>query len=58
MQLNHFTALMLFAVVVSIAFAFLSKRRARERVRYAVQAFLGFVLVAVVVAWGMYLLSR
>ena len=57
-NLSHFQALLLFALVVSIAFAFLTKRRAGERVQYVVWAFLLFLLVAVALGWAMYPLSR
>lgn len=58
MTLNHFQAMLLFAVVVSAAFAFLTKRTAGERLRYALLAFLAFMGVALVVGWLMFPLSR
>ena len=58
MNLNHFQALLLFAFVISVAFALLSKRKLGERVKYAVWAFLAFLLVAVAVGWLMYPMSH
>ena len=58
MQLTHFPAMLLFAVVISVAFAFLTKRTFAERLRYALWAFLAFVLVAVVISWLMYPFPR
>jgi heme A synthase len=58
MMLNHFQAMLIFALAVSLAFAFLSKNSMSERVRYAVWAFLAFLLVAVGIGWLMYPFSR
>lgn len=58
MTLNHFQALLLFAAVISIAFAFLTKQTARDRLKYALWAFLAFVLVAVALGWLMYPFPR
>ena len=58
MQLNHFQAMLLFAVIISIAFAFLTKQTARDRLKYALWAFLAFVLVAVALGWIMYPFPR
>jgi hypothetical protein len=57
-MLNHFQTLMLFALAVSVAFAFLSKQTAGEQIRYAILAFLGFLVVAVGIGWLMYPFSR
>jgi len=58
MNLSHFQTLLLLALVISVAFAFLSKRRMGDRGKYAVWAFLMFLLVAVAIGWLMYPLSR
>jgi heme A synthase len=58
MNLNHFQAMLLFALVISVAFAFLTKRQLGERVKYALWAFLAFLLVGVAVGWLMYPISR
>ena len=57
-MINHFQAMLIFALAVSLAFAFLSKSRMDERIRYAVWAFLAFLVVAIGIGWLMYPLSR
>ena len=56
--LTHFQALVFFALVVSVTFAFLSKRSAVERGRYVLWAFFAFLLVAVGIGWLMYPFSK
>ncbi len=58
MNLNHFQALLLFAFVISAAFAFLTKRKLDERLKYALWAFLAFLVVGVAIGWVMYPMSR
>ena len=43
---------------VSLAFALLSKNTMNERVRYAVWAFLAFLVVAIGIGWLMYPFSH
>ena len=57
-MLDHFQALLLFAVTVSIAFALLSKRTLKDQITYAVWSFIGFLAVAVGIGWLMYPFSR
>ncbi|HSZ19077.1 MAG TPA: hypothetical protein VK770_04755 [Candidatus Acidoferrum sp.] len=57
-SLTHFQAMLFFAVVVSITFAFLSKRGLTERVKYSMWAFLAFLLVAIGIGWLMYPFSQ
>ena len=58
MTMNHFATMVIFALAVSAAFAFLSKNTTRERVRYAVWAFVAFLLVAIGIGWLMYPFSH
>ncbi len=58
MNLNHFQAMLLFAFVISVAFAFLTKRKLDERIKYALWTLLTFLLVAVAAGWLMYPMSR
>ena len=58
MMINHFQAMLIFALAISLAFAFLSKNRMNERIRYAVWAFLAFLVVAIGIGWLMYPFSR
>ena len=57
-NLTHFGALLFFALVVSVTFAFLSKRGLAERAKYTLWAFLAFLLVAVGIGWLMYPFSQ
>ncbi len=58
MRLTHFQALLLFALVISIAFAFLSKKSPRERLKYAFWSFLAFLVIALGIAWLMFPFPR
>jgi hypothetical protein len=57
-HLSHFAAMLLFALLVSLALACLTRRTTRERVKYAAWSFATFVLVSVGIAWLMYPFSR
>ena len=56
--LRHFPALLLFAFVVSGAFAFMMKSTARERLRYTARSFFYFVFVSLVAGWLMFIFQR
>ncbi len=56
--MKHFQLMLLFAFVISLAFAFLTKRQLSERVKYGLWTFLLFLIVAVTIGWLMYPLSR
>jgi hypothetical protein len=58
MTLNHFEIMTIFAVAVSVVFAFLSKQATGERVRYFVMALVAFLAVAIGIGWLMYPFSR
>ncbi len=58
MILNHFQMMVVFALGVSLGFAFLSKHRMSERLRYGIWAFLAFLTVAIGIGWLMYPFSR
>jgi len=55
---NHFEAMVIFALAVSVAFALLSKQSTRERAVYFLWAFLVFMAVAIGIGWLMYPFSR
>lgn len=57
-NLTHFGALVFFALVVSITFAFLSKRTTDERLQYSLWAFLAFLVIAIGIGWLMYPFSQ
>jgi hypothetical protein len=48
----------LFALLVSIALAGLTKRTAEERTKYALSCFLKFLAVAIAIGWLMYPFSH
>jgi hypothetical protein len=52
--LSHFTALTIFALLVSTVFALVTKNEPREQFRYGVFVFLSFLAVAIAVGWLMY----
>ena len=58
LQFSHFQALLLFALIISLAFGTLGRRQPIERLKYAAWSFAMFLLVAVVLGWLMYPFSR
>jgi hypothetical protein len=57
-RINHFAAMLLFAALISVAFAALGQRNGSERFRYAIWSFALFVLIGVGIAWIMYPFSH
>jgi len=58
LKLTHLQAMLLFAVVISIAFGFLGRRRPADRVKYIIWSLFLFLLVGVGIGWAMYPFSR
>jgi len=58
LKLSHFQAMLLFALLISIVFGFLSRRRPVERVKYVIWSLLLFLLIGVGIGWAMYPFSR
>lgn len=58
LQLSHFQALLLFALIISLAFGTLGRRRPIDRLKYAGWSFAMFVLVGLALGWLMYPFSR
>ena len=58
LQLSHFQAMLLFALLISIAFGFLSRRPTLERVKYIVWSLFLFLLIGIGIGWAMYPFSR
>jgi len=54
MNLSHFAALTIFALIVSTVFALITKNEPKEQFRYGVFVFLSFLAVAFAVGWLMY----
>jgi len=57
-KLTHLQAMLLFALVISIAFGFLGKRQPADRVKYIAWTLFLFLLVGVGIGWAMYPFSR
>jgi bacteriorhodopsin len=57
-RVSHFFTMSLFALLVSVALAGLTKRTAKERVKYAASCFVKFLAVAIVIGWLMYPFSH
>jgi uncharacterized membrane protein len=57
-KLSHLQAMLLFALLISTAFGFLSRRRPIERVKYIVWSLFLFLLFGVAIGWAMYPFSR
>jgi len=50
--------MVLFALIISIAFGTLGRRRPVDRVKYALWCFVWFLVVAVAIGWVMYPFSH
>jgi hypothetical protein len=57
-HLSHFQGMLVFALLVSIAFGFLSRRRPFDRLSYIVWSLLLFLLFGIGIGWAMYPFSR
>jgi len=57
-RLSHFQGMLIFAVVISVAFGFLSRRRPVDRVRYIVWSLFLFLVIGIGIGWVMYPFSR
>ena len=57
-KLNHLQSMLLFALVISIAFGFLSRRKPIDRVKYIVWSLILFILIGVGIGWAMYPFSH
>ena len=58
LHFSHFQSLLLFALIISLAFGTLGRRNPIERVKYAAWSFAMFVLVGIALGWLMYPFSR
>jgi hypothetical protein len=58
LPLNHFQALLVFALVISVGFGFLGRRRPVDRLKYILWSLLLFLLTGVGIGWAMYPFSR
>jgi cytochrome bd-type quinol oxidase subunit 2 len=58
LELTHFQAFLLFALVISVAFGFLGRRRSKDRVKYILWSLFLFLLVGIGIGWAMFPFSR
>ncbi|HWO30022.1 MAG TPA: hypothetical protein VNO32_14610 [Candidatus Acidoferrum sp.] len=58
LDLTHFQAFLLFAVVISVAFGFLGRRRPKDRFKYILWSLFLFLLVGIGIGWAMFPFSR
>ncbi len=54
MVISHFTALVLFSLIVSVVFAVISKENLRDQLVYGAKVFCAFVGIAVLLGWIMF----
>ena len=54
MIVSHFTALAVFALLVSVVFAGINKTTFRAQLQYGAFVFVAFLAVALIVGWIMY----
>ena len=57
-KLSHLQSMLFFALLISVAFGFLSRRRPIDRVKYIVWSLLLFLLIGMGIGWAMYPFSR
>jgi len=57
-HLSHLQSMLLFALIISIAFGFLSRRRPLDRAKYIVWSLLLFLFFGIGIGWAMYPFSR
>jgi hypothetical protein len=57
-QLSHFESMFLFALLISVAFGFLSRRPPMDRVKYIVWSLFLFLAIGIGIGWAMYPFSR
>ena len=55
---THLQSMLLFALIISLAFGTLGRRRPADRIRYAAWSFLLFMLVGIAIGWAIYPFSR
>ncbi|HLZ11593.1 MAG TPA: hypothetical protein VKP58_03315 [Candidatus Acidoferrum sp.] len=55
---THLQSMLLFALIISLAFGTLGRRRPADRIRYAAWSFVLFMLIGIAIAWAIYPFSR
>lgn len=57
-KLTHIQAMVLFALVISVAFGFLGRRKPIDRMKYIIWSLILFMLIGVGIGWAMYPFSH
>ncbi len=57
-SVTHFQAMLLFALLISLAFALLAKSKIPDRIRYAFWSFVAFIAIAILVGWIAFFFPR
>ena len=57
-HLSHFPAMLIFALLISVSFGFLSRRRPLDRLKYILWSLFLFLFIGITIAWAMYPFSR
>jgi hypothetical protein len=57
-RLSHFQSMLLFALVISVAFGFLSRRRPADRLKYILWSLFLFLAIGIGIGWAMYPFSK
>jgi NhaP-type Na+/H+ or K+/H+ antiporter len=58
MKLSHLQAMVFFAVLISVAFGTLGRRRTSDRIKYVFWTLFLFIAIGVGIGWAMYPFSR
>ena len=58
LRLSHFQSLVLFALIVSVALGFLSRRAPGDRAKYILRSLFWFLVIGIGIGWIMYPFSR
>ena len=58
LQFSHFQTMLLFALIISLSFGTLGRRKPIERLKYAAWSFAMFLVVGIALGWLMYPFSR
>jgi hypothetical protein len=58
MVIYHFSAMTIFAFLVSVVFATINRETPREKVLYGIKCFALFMIVAIALGWIMYPFPR
>jgi len=57
-HLSHFPAMLIFALIISVSFGFLSRRRPTDRIKYILWSLFLFLFIGIGIGWAMYPFSH